>query len=36
MSTPKLHANVAGSRPGTPASQSGNAASGGYSKPKST
>ena len=36
MSTPKVHAIDAGSRPKTPASQSGIAASGGYSKPKST
>ncbi len=36
MSTPKVHSIDAGSRPKTPASHSGSAASGGYSKPKST
>jgi hypothetical protein len=35
MSTPNVQAIDAGSRPNTPASQSGSAASGGYSKPKS-
>ena len=36
MSTAKLTSYVASPSPGTPASQSGIAASGGYSKPKST